>query len=442
MKKICVLSAIALFASAASAQGRPNASDIAFPQILKTTETHTKLSTPSSAVPMSAPASSISEIAGEYVWSYYGLLEDDEDWQTAIVNIIVTDAETGEVAISGMIPEKSGIQSPLLVHAKVNMAEGTMKIPNNQNIGEDKFGYPNYFYFKTFDEQGYMADGMWDIDSITGTIEGFTISFPPECIFAVGDYNDEDMGWWKRTAVNEFTLYVEPKDDIDLSEWSTIGEATMYDGWILPGVKDSYGVYYNADDYPLTVNIARNKQNYNLLLIENPYLKSSGFPLPGADGFIILDVTDPEFVLVNPNIYSGYQHNENFICCTNIEGFYLSRGADKQMVKDYYGDEITEWSTCKVDGEGNVVIEIPTCCFQQYPDLSNSFTWKNRSEWMVAQISYKDKPAGIGNVVVEESDANEPAEYFNIQGMRIDNPAKGQLVIMRRGNKATKMIAK
>ena len=36
----------------------------------------------------------------------------------------------------------------------------------------------------------------------------------------------------------------------------------------------------------------------------------------------------------------------------------------------------------------------------------------------------------------------EDAQYYTLDGLRIDNPAKGQIVIVRRGNNVSKMIVK
>lgn len=47
--------------------------------------------------------------------------------------------------------------------------------------------------------------------------------------------------------------------------------------------------------------------------------------------------------------------------------------------------------------------------------------------------------AGIDNVVVD-NDENTPVEYYNLQGVRVENPAAGQLYIKRQGSKATKVI--
>ena len=44
--------------------------------------------------------------------------------------------------------------------------------------------------------------------------------------------------------------------------------------------------------------------------------------------------------------------------------------------------------------------------------------------------------AGVDDIVVDE---NAPAEYFNLQGVRVANPENG-LYIVRQGNKVTKQI--
>lgn len=40
------------------------------------------------------------------------------------------------------------------------------------------------------------------------------------------------------------------------------------------------------------------------------------------------------------------------------------------------------------------------------------------------------------------ADANEPVEYFNLQGVRVSNPAAGGIYIRRQGNSVTKVLVK
>ena len=45
------------------------------------------------------------------------------------------------------------------------------------------------------------------------------------------------------------------------------------------------------------------------------------------------------------------------------------------------------------------------------------------------------KTTGIDGIVAEE---NAPVEYYNLQGIRVENPANG-IFIRRQGNKTTKV---
>lgn len=56
--------------------------------------------------------------------------------------------------------------------------------------------------------------------------------------------------------------------------------------------------------------------------------------------------------------------------------------------------------------------------------------------YIVAQEGYNG--AGVSSVIVD--DENAPVEYYNLQGVRVDNPQAGQLVIRRQGSKAEKQF--
>lgn len=56
-------------------------------------------------------------------------------------------------------------------------------------------------------------------------------------------------------------------------------------------------------------------------------------------------------------------------------------------------------------------------------------------------FNVEDPDAGLKDVTVDNN-SNAPIEFYNIQGMRINEPAAGQLVIRRQGNKVSKLIVK
>lgn len=61
------------------------------------------------------------------------------------------------------------------------------------------------------------------------------------------------------------------------------------------------------------------------------------------------------------------------------------------------------------------------------------------STYLIAEPGFK---AGVNDVIADAADVNAPAEYFNIQGQRVANPAAGQLLIKRQGNTVTKELVK
>lgn len=64
--------------------------------------------------------------------------------------------------------------------------------------------------------------------------------------------------------------------------------------------------------------------------------------------------------------------------------------------------------------------------------------YTNGTKWRLRSFSFT--PSGDQSAITDINvDENAPVEYFNLQGMRVENPANG-LFIKRQGNKATKVI--
>lgn len=68
--------------------------------------------------------------------------------------------------------------------------------------------------------------------------------------------------------------------------------------------------------------------------------------------------------------------------------------------------------------------------FGSYPELS---------ETRVLPKLYVSKSDAISDITADE---NAPVEFFNLQGMRINEPAAGQIVIRRQGNQVSKILVK
>lgn len=63
------------------------------------------------------------------------------------------------------------------------------------------------------------------------------------------------------------------------------------------------------------------------------------------------------------------------------------------------------------------------------------------ANFCVDNLSLKAKGSGIGSIAIDSDEQAEPV-YYNLQGVRIDNPSSGCLYIVRRGGKATKEIVR
>ena len=57
----------------------------------------------------------------------------------------------------------------------------------------------------------------------------------------------------------------------------------------------------------------------------------------------------------------------------------------------------------------------------------------------ITKVSIVHAAAGIADITTDE---NAPVEFFNLQGVRIAEPAAGQIVIRRQGNKVSKVFVK
>lgn len=75
------------------------------------------------------------------------------------------------------------------------------------------------------------------------------------------------------------------------------------------------------------------------------------------------------------------------------------------------------------------------------PGEEGVYNWKDTTEeQQTGSFKFNIIPqVGIDDIAVDQ---NAPIEYFNLQGVRIANPEKGQLVITRQGSKTSKTIVR
>ncbi|MDE7397713.1 MAG: hypothetical protein K2M98_08310 [Muribaculum sp.] len=374
------------------------------------------------AAAMAEEDNSIESYEGEYTWNLYSYMTQNFGYTTSQLSIKIVDKSTGEVAISGW-PQSYVVKGFIDTEAK------TLSIPNNQNLGPDKNNDLNFFYIKRYDDNGQIIPGMAPVSASVGTIDGKKITFPILDMWVIGNYRNEDLGFWSCSTRNSLK-YFDPNEG-----WEDFGTATFIDGWVLHG--------YNMDptQYPWQVEIQRYAYNDKQFRLKNPY-QAEGFPREKAnEGFIYFDISDPEFVIVYPNYYSGYNNKQDQLYLFNLEGYYIQQGFTKEEIINAFKNGVNAFSSYK-DG----VATIHNCCFDIKNPATQRYTWVNKSgvdlkDIMIAKITI-DKLVSSSGIADIEIDDNSTPVYYNLQGMRINNPEKNQLVIRSLNGKVSKVIIK
>lgn len=363
-----------------------------------------------------AKATSMAEFVGEYDWTYAGYLESDSESGNVItVEIKAKEGSTNEVEIYGFVGEYA-------VNATVDFAKGTITIPYQVMFNHPSYGDvivqhaawgANY--------QGTTPDNA----DIVGTLTdgGFTFD------------SDDLMFIWIPNVGYFFAMDTmsAAKAAVDTTVWVDYDTADFVDGWAV--------TCYTEDpaEYVYEVQVQQDQANANILRIKNPYLNSplAEVNTANGEGSIVFDVTDPDFVIVKTGYKSGFANSATGtqMYCYNVAGWlmaYYGYAADE--VKAAMAEQKSAFSTL-VDG----VITVPECIFGIGGDELAAYSWvdsDNNPVEMTTVLTLKNH-GGINDVTVDE--ANGPAAYYNLQGVRVENPESG-LYIRVQGGKAVKVI--
>lgn len=196
------------------------------------------------------------------------------------------------------------------------------------------------------------------------------------------------------------------------SEWNKWGVGSYE-----PGVFDNF-----ANEYPGIVECTMYKgvENANKIWVE-PYIDENELTgdgeyndyMPIASSFI-LDITNPKKVWVTP-IWAMHP----FIFC-----YY-------HVVPEVMGMQGSEKAYATLDENGH--ISFPAACFMLTTMPSGSPSSNNAGTFA---INLPD-PSGVSNIASGE---DQPAIYFDMFGMMVENPVSGKIYIEKKGEKSRKVI--
>lgn len=299
-------------------------------------------------------------------------------------------------------------------------------------------------------EYNWNTDDLDPINAITGMYDASAglIDFAPDQALAWMAYSDANYtklaGYMQIYDLLEFDKTgVVPGDE---GSWKEIGLAVFQDGWVLPAFSFDQTDRANWYEVPLEQNENVPSQ-YRLV---DPYHlgPAAEYNTSNTKGYITFDVSDPDHVLFLKSD-AGFALPSfgitRFYCYNQLgslyETFYLQGMTVADIIAEYGADiPFTTFKDGVVSLSGANTSEgyLYDANFGYQAAQAGGYQWSyedGSTPNMVASITFPS--AGVESIF--GSDNSEPV-YYNLQGVRIASPEKGQLVIERRGNKAIKVV--
>lgn len=439
MKKFYSLAIAALVAvSSVSAQGlklhRSNAdSGLSFKEVEKTTSLSI-LEADKTIKNIAIKDIDIADISGTYKWTYTSLFSGEEG-----------STITNKITISKVVGSNYTITyGTLSFGATFSVVTQTLSINAGQVIGQLSNVGDIYLYHKQIANNQLVASSA----PLTAKINGDTFEFGAEEIILIGNESTQDyfdFGYenkFVQAGANEVvwdSYQILPEDG-----WVDAGSAMFADAWMIPAA----GV--DPGQYAYEVAVEKNENIPGMYRLVNPYLNS---PMSNndvlAEGFIAFSIADPEFVPVVPLSYCGFTASTQggstkSLLPTNFEGFflYLYENLTKEDIIEGLSEEDDPFIPSSFD-DATGTVTLKNCRWASTEEPTKLSSWAvSATESAVQEGWIKfNNWAGINGISVDNE--NAPVEYYNLQGIRINNVENNPgLYIRKQGDKATKVFVK
>lgn len=384
--------------------------------------------------------STIDELVGMYIYNFTSISSEIGEVEAGLS--IVAGEQPNQVAFDGWIT-LDGIGSPV---GTVDFNAKTITLPF-QKVGTYE-GYDIFFgiIYGGDDKKLHFNENNPYVFTIG---EDGTLSSE----YAVGFGSEALGGFFSYFSGYNLTMTKFKVEDFDLEGWTKAGTCTYQDaGWVLNGVFGHENALtlpgLEAEYYTKEMLCEIDEEMHTYLAVYQPYAQFNAFMnenLPEwveegvvntseATGAVVFDITFPECVMTMQGYYSGMKMEGDYYWNWNGEyyEYYFNDFMPEDIVSGY--DEVSTFD------ESANVIEVHNCYFGINADKTASYRWTDREGEALPTLAVVAlTPGGESGLNTVITDNNAPVEYYNLQGVRVADDAKG-LVIRKQGNNVAKVI--
>lgn len=312
------------------------------------------------------------------------------------------------------------------------------------------YGKFDYYLFQepyTYEVQGKFNYGDFTahFDSTKGVID-----FQPGSGIEWNNYKDlagTDYFVDEWVADLEKAVMDIPRDE-DPDEWQAVGNALFMDGWVLPGL----GIDQTLGENQYEVPMQQSKSNEYLYRLVNPYKIGPAvrFNTSTAQGYIMIDVTDPDHVLIDgEGVDAGFANADLDIAkfyCFNALAYYSHKDniPAEQVVANYgsdlpytsYKDGVVRLSYRDIPENATIYNDAN---FGDQSAPTGGFQWSDAEKNIVDMSAAIYFPGSFSGVTSITEKKGADVRYYNLQGVEIANPDKG-VYIRVEGSKTSKVM--
>lgn len=355
------------------------------------------------------------ELAGHHAWSHISMLDENlaNGYVTTSFYVEPDTLDSTELNIYGLYND-------FPVKASYDAEAGILTVKSQQLNDSYRLD------IAIFSEDGqnlYVVDEVQFRKDPKGNRNWWRADF--DYVMVVSDNSDRAVSaeygnlfcpfgdYTRNMRVSEVFTYNE-------SEWKDAGTAVIKEeGW------------YSGQDLPVQeyeVPLATSENYPGMVLLLNPYGADTPFNL--GEGFMMLDLNH-SFPMLRPFVCSGAMFKS---FNTTFESYhYYIGGSDEEWIAGFMRELGKEPST--ID-EANLVT-LNDCWIAPVWDYFGMYGFGDASQKTLIQL-----PANLTGIGSVESGKNEPARYFNLQGIEVTRPAAGEVVVEKRGDATRKVIVR